>query len=72
MADGVFLDSVPEVTPQLAISAYNVLRDFCRYHDCVDCTFYETSNFSEAKSCHFSKGELPIDWRDMDVRNSEY
>lgn len=34
----------PEITPQLAISAFTVLHQYCSSigpHDCIRCTFYE-------------------------------
>lgn len=34
----------PEITPQLAISAFAVLHQYCSSispHDCIRCTFYE-------------------------------
>lgn len=37
-------DITPEITPQLAISAFAVLHQYCNSispHDCIRCTFYE-------------------------------
>jgi hypothetical protein len=34
----------PDITPQLAISAFTVLHQYCSSispHDCIRCTFYE-------------------------------
>lgn len=34
----------PEITPQLAISAFAVLQQYCdsfSVHNCIRCTFYE-------------------------------
>ena len=34
----------PDITPQLAISAFAVLQQYCNsisLHDCIRCTFYE-------------------------------
>lgn len=34
----------PEITPQLAVSAFSVLHQYCSSispHDCIRCTFYE-------------------------------
>lgn len=33
----------PDITPRLAISAYNVLQQYCSSispHDCITCAFY--------------------------------
>lgn len=65
MADGAFLNSIPEVTPQLAVSAYNVLRDYCRYHDCKSCPFWHEREL-KVNGCYFTQVGVPNDWRDMD------
>lgn len=32
-----------DITPELAIAAYNTLINYCMYHDCKNCIFYTVS-----------------------------
>lgn len=64
MADGNFLDNIPDITPQLARSAYNVIRKFCKYNDCTECPFFQPRGL-HVNGCYFTQIGAPNDWRDM-------
>ena len=49
-----------DITPQLAVSAYNVLKAFCEQNGCTRCVFFDALE----DLCEYS---APCNWPELEV-----
>lgn len=57
-----------DITPELALIAYNVLRDYASAQkDCQNCIF----NTGHPNACYLAFRATPEDWPDVEIQKGE-
>ena len=54
-----------DITPELAIAAYNTLIDYCKHHDCKNCIFNQMHYTGSEIICNYDV--CPSYWQEINI-----